>query len=379
MRKIVPVCCVMFLFWGCAHEQEPATVINTPGPIISPARWDHQAIRLLAGRVLVVGGMENDNIPGGEIILPDAGLTIDPSTGDVQATGPVSQKLWRNTATLLRDGRVLIAGGQSLDPSVIALDHAEIFDPAKNQFETTANPMLFARHTHTATLLANGMVLLAGGDGPYVDLVRNGCELFDPATETFLGVQDMRRFRTGHTATLLDSGHVLVAGGVIWFGPHHIYPEEAELFDPASSAFRIAHDPYPIPYSYQDSALKLHSGKVLLISMSSNVASLYNPVTEGFEETGAMIHKRLGATYTFLEETGEVLVAGGYIPNSAFTPVMEMEIYDPDTGRFVECGTLLQPRYFHTATLLPGNKVLLVGGLGSDGKPIGQCVFVEIK
>lgn len=387
MRTIYLFCCTLFLFGGCAfdpHHRPGESELPAPSrnviPVISPARWQHQAIKLLDGRILVLGGSLNGIDSENEIAPPNDGLIIDPVTGDVQTTGICLDRSY-GTATLLYDGRVLIAGGQSRSyPQLLALDHVEIYDPVRNQFESTSRHMINARRMHTATLLEDGKVLLAGGEGNTLDLTLIGCELFNPATGTFLDSIYMVHGRAFHSAALLNSGQVLIAGGSSgWGGAQRI----AELFDPASYTFRELRGIAAINYTYQNIAIKLHSGKVLLLNAngSPSIAVLYNPETEAFEETGSLLHSRVGAAVTFLEETGEVLVTGGYVPGTTlgYTPVMEMEIYNPSKGVFEEFGTLSRQRYYHTATLISNNKVLLVGGIGSDRNPIEQCEFVQIK
>ncbi len=237
--------------------------------------------------------------------------------------------------------------------------------------------MTQARHTHTATLLLDGRVLLAGGDGQYVDQVHSNCEVFDPVTETFLPVGGMAHCRTGHTATLLDSGRVLIAGGAAWFGPYVIYPTDIELFDPGTLSIALGEAPFPIPYSYQDTALKLPSGKVLMLSTLLSLAALYDPDTGLFEEVAGFVHPRYGASYTVLEETGEVFVIGGYEPKHPLSPVLEIERFDPATRTFMEWGTLPRPRSWHTATRLPDGRILLVGGEEPGGVKIGPCELVD--
>src|SRR5208283_3128535 len=140
----------------------------------------------------------------------------------------------------LADGRVLITGG--LDSSGDPLSSAEIFDPAKGTYSTTGS-MKTTRFGHTATLLGNGKVLVAGGNPSSIG--EGTAELFDPATGIFTAAGNMNAQRTGHTATLLKDGKVLVVGGAVFVNPD-AFPfqrgvwesiQTAELFDPASGTF----------------------------------------------------------------------------------------------------------------------------------------------
>jgi hypothetical protein len=121
-----------------------------------------------------------------------------PSTVEFQATGDMGTQRAAHTATLLPNGKVLIAGGFNNSGGLAT---AELFDPATGTFMATGT-MTGARVSHTATLLNSGKVLLAGGDG------LNTAELFDPSTGTFTATGAMTGVRTQHAATLLNNGGI---------------------------------------------------------------------------------------------------------------------------------------------------------------------------
>jgi hypothetical protein len=139
---------------------------------------------------------------------------------------------FRHTATLLPDGRVLIVGGVPAD-SAIPTSTAEIYDPATGSF-TLTGAMNTAREEHTATLIAGGKVLIVGGEGPVMGSsglqVTATAEVYDPSTMSFAPTGSMAEARNSHTATLLMDGTVLVAGG----GNNS---PTAELYDPSTSSF----------------------------------------------------------------------------------------------------------------------------------------------
>jgi len=116
-----------------------------------------------------------------------------------------------HTASLLADGKVLVAGGM-LDNAGTATATAELFDPANQMFTATTGSMTAAREFHTATVLSNGTVLLTGGDGGAGPLA--SAELYDPTAETFSPADGMASTRESHTATMLNDGTVLVTGGI---------------------------------------------------------------------------------------------------------------------------------------------------------------------
>ncbi|MCA1815693.1 MAG: hypothetical protein LC746_04670, partial [Acidobacteria bacterium] len=242
-----------------------------------------------------------------------------------------------------------------------------------------------ARRGQTATLLPNGKVLVAGG---YVDVdVQSDtrtAELYDPATGTWSStghlnvgrfshtatlLPDMNASRSGHTATLLQDGRVLVAGGALTFSTA---VNSAELYDPATGTWSLTGS-LNTSRTYQTATL-LQNGKVLVAggystcSNSScpalNSAELYDPASGAWSLTGNLNFARYNHTATLLPD-GTVLVAG-FFSFGSFEAVATAELYDPITGTWKRTGDLNAPRGLHTATLLPNGKVLVAAG-ASDG------------
>jgi hypothetical protein len=139
-----------------------------------------------------------------------------------------------HTATVLRDGKVLVAGGY--DASQAALASAEIYDPATGIFTPTA-PMASGRGHHTATLLGDGLVLVAGGHDGYPGGSLASAELYDPAGRTFTSIGELTDARGSHSATTLADGTVLVAGGYTAFPFIGTDLASAEIYDPPSGRF----------------------------------------------------------------------------------------------------------------------------------------------
>lgn len=167
-------------------------------------RASHTATLLSDGTVLVTGG---DTGNSGTAITATAEI-FDPIRGSFAPTGSMGAPRGFHTATLLRNGKVLVVGGRDSSGGILAT--AELFDPANKTF-TAAGSMSQARARHTATLLGDGKVLVAGG-GDLVTLSLGTAELFDPASGSFTPTGDMATARTGHTATLRNDGTVLVTG-----------------------------------------------------------------------------------------------------------------------------------------------------------------------
>ena len=188
------------------------------GPIAAARGWGHTATTLLDGRVLVAGGTEFAALPSAEL--------FDPATVTWTLTGSMHEARSGHTATLLRDGRVLVTGGSVVHSAAMA--SAEIYDPATGTWTLVA-PMSTGRVGHTATLLDDGTVLVSGGHLGIADPgPQASSERFDPATGRWSDAGSMLVGRYQHTATLLVDGRVLIAGGRTADGA----TAAAELYDP---------------------------------------------------------------------------------------------------------------------------------------------------
>jgi len=218
-------------------------------------------------------------------------------------------------------------------------------------------PMLEPRSGHSATLLPDGKVLVAGGMRRNQDFYRSA-ELYDPATGKFQRAGEMSLARVGHAAVLLRSGKVLIAGG--WVG--HGCTDSAELYDPATGKFTVIAK--MTARRGQPSATLLANGDVLIAGGADHdtpggIASteVFHAGTLTFEAVGAMHYGRISHTATLLND-GRVLIAGGRGDSVTATA----ELYDPKTKQFIPTGSLLTARYKHTAGLLPDGRVLIAGG-----------------
>lgn len=224
-----------------------------------------------------------------------------------------------------------------------------------------ASPMLSPRSGHTATLLPNGKVLIAGGMRRNQDFYKSA-ELYDPATGKFQPAGEMSVGRVGHIAVLLRTGRVLIAGG--WVGGGGT--DSAELYDPATGKFTVIAK--MTRRRGRPTATLLENGDVLIAggeeqsSQSLASAETFQPKTLSFQPTGSMHHARVAHTATLLDD-GRVLIAGGY----AGSVSASAEIYDPKTGAFTETASLHIARCKATAGLLPDGRVLIAGGSDSRG------------
>jgi len=226
---------------------------------------------------------------------------------------------------------------------------------------TAAGQMLNPRSGHSATLLPDGKVLIAGGMRRNQDFYKSA-ELYDPATGKFQPTGEMNERRVGHIAVLLRTGKVLIAGGWVGYGG----TDSAELYDPATGKF-AAISKMTVKRG-RPSATLLADGDVLIAggeeSDNESLASaeIFHVKTLSFQPTGSMHHSRIAHTATLLND-GRVLIAGGY----AGSVSSGAELYDPKTGKFTETGSLLSARCKHTAGLLPDGRVLIAGGSDNRG------------
>jgi hypothetical protein len=306
---------------------------------------------------------------------------------DVATTASLATPVFEGTATILncpapcpRDGQVLIVGGSSAQ--------AQVYDPVFQTFSFTTGSMAYPRDYHTATVLDNGDVLIAGGTAFVNAQAIQTAEVYDPRTDTFTTVGSMSVPRILHTATLihctcLDNGKVLIAGGDS--GGNIL--QTAELFDPASGTFSPVGTMISPREHFTATLLNSTTGQVLLAGgyavfssgSTTNTAEIYDPTARTFSQTLGNLTLgnlasfpgvsctplgREGHTATLLN-TGQVLIEGGVGQSncgSGGLPTYE-ELFDPASGQFNPTAGLVYPRLFHTATLLTNGTVLIVGGV----------------
>jgi hypothetical protein len=301
-----------------AELYDPTSGSWTAAGRMTVARYGHTATLLLDGSVLVTGGIDN----AGKILA--ASEIFDPGAETWHTVGRLATARTGHTATLLPDGLLLVAGGSSSYGHATALRGAELYDPTSGSW-TPARHMIDARFGATATLLRNGKLLLAGGatsEGVYADE-----ELYDPRSGSWSATGSMNRDRGKFTATLLLDGTVLVAGS---------FKRSAELYDPASGSWAVTGTMAEARSNYP-TATHLLDGRVLLtgggcgcpadeVSLAS--AEMYDPASRTWVLIDDGLRARSSYTATLLLD-GSVLFAGGSDTNGTLASA---DLFDPASG-----------------------------------------------
>ena len=299
----------------------------------------------IKGGALIAGGQTSTGVS-------NAGDIYDPVSGTVIGSVTMNTGRFWHTATTLNDGTVLIVGGQvdnNALPTLAAT--AEIFNLEVGTFTTTTNAPLVARSGgHTATLLADGTVLIAGGVNAN-GVVTQEAEIYNPANQTFTAVGPMGHARYQHTATLLTNGKVLMAGGT---------DNSAELYDPVAQTFSPTGNLSTARLN--PSGTLLANGQVLIAGglSSINTAELYDPTVGTFTLTNGNLNTGRGAQTATLLADGTVLIAGGS------NQLSSAEVYNPANGTFSNTGSLITGRWQDAAIALNDGTVLIAGGFGSS-------------
>ena len=354
-----------------------ASGFTETGSMTTP-RSGHTATLLANGKVLVVSGGDG------------SAELFDPGSGTFAPTGSMTTIRYGATVTALANGKVLIAGGYGPGTSSLPqLNSAELYDPLTGTFSATGS-MDVPRVMHTATLLNDGKVLIAGGTD---DSVGGGAavasaELYDPGTGGFTMTGGMHTDRAQHCATLLVQGEVLIAGG--WNGHRADAADDppwdplyAELFNPPTRNFAIAASMSTTrigPY-----AVRSTIGKVLLLGGIPSIqniheqpadpryAEVYDPALDVFAPLWNLSVSRRSYTATELQG-GQVLLAGGQLLGAV---VSTTELLNPATGNLTATGGLITARKGHTATLLKDGRVLVTGGTDNNGNTLATAELYQ--
>jgi N-acetylneuraminic acid mutarotase len=300
-----------------------------------------------AQSVLVIGGYH------GNYVATTSVDKYDPTTNSWTSAASMHAARAFHTCTRLFDGRVLVAGGVTgKDPvtgNAIVTNTAELYNPVTDTWSDAAG-MKYERFQHTATLLANGKVLVAGGGVLWA-------ELYDPVADKWNDAGTMNAMRGAHTATVLRNGKVLVAGGKD--------QSSAELYDPCRNTWTPTRQDMTAVRGWHTATL-LYNGKVLVTGgyQSTNVivnksAELYDAVTDTWTGVADMAETRCQHSAVLLPD-GKVLVTAG-VNTSA---LKSSELYDPVKNEWTSGGDISQYRIINSALMLLASKKVLIGSGG---------------
>jgi hypothetical protein len=294
--------------------------------------------------------------------------------GSFRASSTMAQARQLHTSTVLKDGRVLVAGGTGASGQALAT--AELYDPATGKWTAVPSMNTARARGHRATLLSSGKVLVTGGWGSSTSPnPLSEAEIFDPATLKWTALGSGAHWRAWHQATLLLDGTVLVSGGENTWNTWH---NHAQVYNPVADTWTWVGNNLSY-YTAYHSAVLLPDGKVMIAGDAysrSTVVNIYDPVAKTFSTGGNLVRARMSHTATLLGN-GRVLVYG-----SDETPRADglgtAEIYDPATRTSALVATPPVARYHNTATLLPSGKVMITGGVVSGGGAGGASGSSEV-
>lgn len=356
-------------YFSSSEIFDPATKQWIVGPYLSTPRYRHDITALADGRVLLAGGSQGNGAYKNVAVFDLARKAASGLWGLYSNSSDNSTNRQWHTATLLPDGGVLIAGGgfsSSLSTATVIFYGSG--SPIFYGSGSPAGQLAIARRYHTATALIDGRVLVVGGeqlDGTALP----SAEIFNPQSNAWRTTRSMAQPRRRHTATLLADGRVLVAGGANSQGE----ATDAEIYDPLTEQWSTTRK-LNVARSVHIAAA-LPDGRVLVAGgdnngIQLNSAEIFDPVTGQWSLTNPLKFARHLHTATVLIN-GKILVAGGAADNF----VAMSELYDPATGSWRDAGLLNAPRQTHTATLLTDGRVLITGGLGNDTVLAGAEIF----
>jgi hypothetical protein len=251
-------------------------------------------------------------------------------------------------AVLLRDGRVLVLGGEGM--LGVPVSWTQVYNPSTRGW-SMATTMHVARIGFTASVLRDGRVLAVGGIGATMNDLASA-EVWNPETGTWTMLPNLPQTRFSQSASVLRDGRVLLVGGIV----DGTISRSTVIFDPANDAF-IAGPSTHAPHA-QACALIMRDGRVLVAGGYGGNPEIYDPRSNSWAVTGAT-PQRIRPLMTILPN-GSVLLAGGTDPGEH--DLRTASVFRPADNRWTDTGPLHVPRDSEFGVLLPDGRVLVAGG-----------------
>jgi len=340
-------------------------------------RGEHPAIAVLQdGRVLIAGGTTvPDDVTSA---LPTAEIFQRTQQADtvVPAAGPMQVPRWRDAATTMMDGRVLVVGGGEDCTNTTACKTADLFDPATNTFKPTANLMAEDRTFAWSVLMVDGRVMITSDSSPTV-------EVYNPATDSFTTIALPTVHHYGQRIVRLRDGRIMVMGGDGCAGTCTIAQNDVAIYDPKTDKFTAAK---PMNFGRtQFTAHVLPDGRVMVLGGASISAGGVNAPMDSIEaydpssDTWTTEPYKLGSGRTWhasaLVRDGTIIVMGGYTTVSC-TPSDTVDQVDPINNVVKSFGTLPDPNTEWNAVTMLDGSVLGVGGGACGGNALPDLDFL---
>lgn len=360
-KPICPKCAVRTeVGLKCEADARPADLPKAALDLMKPSR-SRLVVGLAGLAVVVVAIVVLVMASGSDEPTPTA---EQPPVGTWESAPAPAAIRGTATATLLSDGRLLVAGG---GVGQVPVPNVEIFDPAGGQWQPTGS-LAVARRGHSAVRLSDGRVLVSGGIAEGMLLA--SAEIYDPAARTWSSAGRMAIERLGHSLTLLSDGRVLAAGGSSQGGPDGTGRVEvsAEIFDPRSGSWRSTAQPMGSP-RFEHTATGLDDGRVLLVGGRTEViggstlvtTELYDPAIDSFVRSTDLNEARANHAATKLADGG-VLITGGVGGPEGDRSLATVEVFAAGQARWDQVTPMPVARAGHTATLLSDGRVLVAAG-----------------
>jgi hypothetical protein len=351
-----------------AHFEGKHNIFAPAGKLLAQ-RSHHHAVLLKNGEVAILAGTVHDPLEPSDV------EKYNPDTKTFRKAGKILGALHNSTANLLTSGKVLIVGGsgkigENVSTSPPFLKAAELYDPVTETTQVTGS-MHFGRFMHKAVALKDGRVLIVGGDADFKTHTPPSLEIYDSKTETFTLWGRLPYFREGSSAVVLENGKVLLTGGTEQSEPDKngirqpIASRGADLIDIDKHQVKTL----PSMFSTRGghSMILLKDGKVLIVGGNyivppSNEAAIQNTSAEIFDPVIEKFIPLKAPSFTshvesFLLPNGNVLIFGAHDKRDR-----SVVIYQVEQRRFVEGPQRLIRRGSMSVAQLKDGNILFTGG-----------------